>query len=603
MALTIAASSLLANDTDPDGDTLSIASVSAALPTGSNVAYNATARTVLFTPATGYSGQASFLYTISDGRGGTASQTVTVNVLPNAVPVAANDTGSDLTTLRDTTLSIPIARLLANDTDANGDTLSIAALSAPSNGTVAINGANVVFTPTSGYTGNAGFSYTVSDGQGGTSTAAAVALTVTAPATGATLFTTSDIPNATADSDASPVELGMKFVASSSGTITGVRYYKSATDIGTHTGALWTSTGTLLASGTFVNETSSGWQTLSFATPVTITAGTTYVAGYHSNGHYIANSNYFSTAKVNGSLTAPASGTSGGNGIYAYGASNVFPTGSFNNTNYWVDVLYNQAPGSNAQPVAVNDGPYATATNTAFTISQAALLANDSDPNNDPLSITGTSTVLNGALTVNGTSYVFTPTNNFTGTGSFNYAISDGKGGTASATVTIAVGSQPTENFFSASTVPATPNVVDPGSVELGLRFTTDVAGQITAIKFYKGTSNTGPHSASLWSATGTLLASATFTNETASGWQTATLSTPVNVQANTAYVASYHTSSGYAAAANFFATPLEVADLNATGGGNGVYTYGASSVFPTSSFNNSNYYVDVAFKPQLAVG
>ena len=92
----------------------------------------------------------------------------------------------------------------------------------------------------------------------------------------------------------------MKFVASSSGTITGVRYYKSATDIGTHTGALWTSTGTLLASGTFVNETSSGWQTLSFATPVTITAGTTYIAGYHSNGHYIANGNYFSAAKVNG---------------------------------------------------------------------------------------------------------------------------------------------------------------------------------------------------------------------------------------------------------------------------------------------------------------
>ena len=132
------------------------------------------------------------------------------------------------------------------------------------------------------------------------------------------------------------------------------------------------------------------------------------------------------------------------------------------------------------------------------------MLANDSDPNNDPLTITSTSSVVNGALTVNGTSYVFTPTNNFTGTGSFNYAISDGKGGTASATVTIAVGSQPTESFFSASTVPATPNVVDPGSVELGLRFTTDVAGQITAIKFYKGANNTGPHTASLWSATGT---------------------------------------------------------------------------------------------------
>ena len=91
------------------------------------------------------------------------------------------------------------------------------------------------------------------------------------------------------------------------------------------TGSLYSSTGTLLATGTFANETASGWQTLAFATPISIVAGTTYVASYHSNGHYIANSNYFTTAKTNGPLTALA----GTNGVYTYGSGNLFPSSSY----------------------------------------------------------------------------------------------------------------------------------------------------------------------------------------------------------------------------------------------------------------------------------
>ena len=59
------------------------------------------------------------------------------------------------------------------------------------------------------------------------------------------------------------------------------------------------STGTLLASATFTNETASGWQTVNFASPVAITANTTYVASYHSSGYYSANANYFAAADVN----------------------------------------------------------------------------------------------------------------------------------------------------------------------------------------------------------------------------------------------------------------------------------------------------------------
>ena len=152
------------------------------------------------------------------------------------------------------------------------------------------------------------------------------------------------------------VNLGVKFQASAAGTISGIRYYKSSTDTGTHTGTLWSSTGTLLATGTFTGETASGWQTLTFASPVTIAAGTTYVASYHSNGHYIANSNYFTTAKTNGPLTALANATSS-NGVYTYGTGNLFPTSTFGAANYWVDVLY-QGGSANNPPVAVAEvGP------------------------------------------------------------------------------------------------------------------------------------------------------------------------------------------------------------------------------------------------------
>jgi hypothetical protein len=78
--------------------------------------------------------------------------------------------------------------------------------------------------------------------------------------------------------DTSVVNLRVRFQAVGSGFITGVRFYKYADNTGTHTGSLWSSTGTLLATGTFSNETASGWQELDFASPVAVTAGTTYVA-------------------------------------------------------------------------------------------------------------------------------------------------------------------------------------------------------------------------------------------------------------------------------------------------------------------------------------
>jgi hypothetical protein len=129
---------------------------------------------------------------------------------------------------------------------------------------------------------------------------------------------------------------GVRFQASSSGYIAGVRFYKESDDTGTHIGSLWTSTGTLLASGTFSNETASGWQELDFSSPVAVTAGTTYVASFFSSTGYPASTPHgLASAVTNGPLTALAGG-----GVYAYGSSNTFPTNVYNDNNYWVDVVF-----------------------------------------------------------------------------------------------------------------------------------------------------------------------------------------------------------------------------------------------------------------------
>ena len=124
----------------------------------------------------------------------------------------------------------------------------------------------------------------------------------------------------------------MKFKADVSGTITGIRFYKGAGNTGTHVGNLWSASGTQLASATFTNETASGWQQVNFTTPVSITAGTVYVASYFAPvGHYAADGGYFATAGVdNVPLHALQDGVSGGNGVYAYGSAAAFPSNTFN---------------------------------------------------------------------------------------------------------------------------------------------------------------------------------------------------------------------------------------------------------------------------------
>ena len=92
--------------------------------------------------------------------------------------------------------------------------------------------------------------------------------------------------------------------------------------------------------------------------------------------------------------------------------------------------------------------------------------------------------------------------------------------------------------------VPVVSDYADGSTYELGMRFVSDVAGQITAIRFWKTPTETGTHVGRIWTAGGALLASTTFTGETASGWQQQALATPLAIAANTEYMVSVPTGS-----------------------------------------------------------
>ena len=161
---TAATIAVLANDTDPDGDPLSITSVT--VPANGTAVVSGTS--IAYTPSAGFQGTDTFSYTISDGRGGTATTTVTVTVTPplNRAPVAVDD----YVEIYANTYALIVP--LANDSDPDGDTLTVTSVSAPTNGQVRINqGLTILYIPTWTWWGVETLTYTISDGRGGTATA------------------------------------------------------------------------------------------------------------------------------------------------------------------------------------------------------------------------------------------------------------------------------------------------------------------------------------------------------------------------------------------------------------------------------------------------
>ncbi len=171
--------------------------------------------------------------------------------------------------------------------------------------------------------------------------------TGTGPTCPCTAWTSSTTPGTASEPDASAVEVGVKFRTDVNGLITGIRFYKGTGNTGTHVGNLWTAAGQLLATATFINETATGWQQVTFSNPVPVTANTTYVASYFApNGRYAADAGFFANAGVDNSpVHLLKDGESGGNGVYNYGASSSFPASTYQSTNYWVDVVFTTNTG------------------------------------------------------------------------------------------------------------------------------------------------------------------------------------------------------------------------------------------------------------------
>ena len=498
---------------------------------------------------------------------------------------------------------------------------------------------------------------------------------------------------ATADAgESTPINLGVKFRAGADGSITGVRFYKSTLNTGTHTGSLWSVGGALLAQATFANESATGWQTATFTSPVAITQGTTYVASYFApNGHYSVSGGAFASSVTNGPLTALADATSP-NGVYSYAAASGFPNSSFNASNYWVDPMFAHAPrpgtptavtatagptsatvswtapttggaptsytitpriGGVAQTSKTIDGsPPATSTaisgltpGTAYTFTVTASNAGGTSPTSSASNaVTPTGATVPGAPTAVAavadttsatvswtapandggsaiTGYTITPyvgasaqpasTAGASSTSTRVTGLTNGTSYTFRVVATNSVGDGAASAASSAVAPPysllefTTPAVIDggdDGSVNVGMKFQSDVTGSVTGARFYKAAANTGTHVGSLWSATGTLLAQGSFTAETASGWQSLTFASPVTIAAGTTYVVSYLapkgrysvTSAAFGGPGGIFNAPLR--GLSDAVSPNGVYSYAATSVFPVNSFNAGNYWVDLLF-------
>ena len=417
------------------------------------------------------------------------------------------------------------------------------------------------------------------------------------------------MPTATTSTDAAAVSLGIKFTAEIDGLIDGVRFFKGVGAGTGQTGSLWSSTGVRLATGSFSNEAESGWHTLKFAQPVPVTANTTYIASYFApQGRYVASGGFFNTAGVDKPpLHAPSNGAAGGNGVYSYG-NDTFPTSSFGSANYWVDPIFsNDLRPLTATPSAPAAGSTGVSikTKASITFSRPVVAS----------TIQFGMTTAGGAAVAGTTSYdpatftaTFTPTARLQPSAGYTARLT-----AARTSLGINLSAPSTWSFTTSSdpngcpctlfggTAPPITSINDSAAVTLGVKFSSDLGGWVSGVRFYKGSGNGGTHTGSLWTTGGIRLATGTFTGETASGWQTLVFPEPVPIEANTTYVASYFAPQGhYAATPALFNNPLDDAPLhapaNGTVGGNGVYRYGAEG-YPTDSWAATSYGVDVTLQ------
>ena len=465
---------VLANDSDPDSDPLSLQSLT---QPGHGTLVDNGDGTLTYTPEANFNGADSFTYTVTDGRGQSASATATVTIDPvNDTPAAVDDAFS--TDLNQALVISVTSGLLGNDTDVESSPLSLADFSQPAHGTLVDNGdGTLTYTPDTGFIGTDSFTYTASDGTD-PSNPAAVSLKVGLPAgvvsddfSGDSLtsewFLEGPDSSATAGLAVSGAESYLEiFVPTGDhdaygGVNKAVRVMQDAEngDFGAEVKFLSTPSGNIQDQGILVEQDATNW--LRFDTYSN--NGKTYVYGGVTTDGVTATK--FNTVVAAGSASHLRVERSGDVWTFKYSADGIHWTtaGSYtqvldvteigpfagNTTGApsytaQVDYFFNTAAPivpedpPNTPPDAVDDA-LATAPDAALVITTASLLANDGDSDGDHVSFAGFTQPTHGTLVDNGDgTLTYTPNSGFLGVDSFTYTASDGEDGTQ-ATVTVAV--------------------------------------------------------------------------------------------------------------------------------------------------------------------
>ncbi len=458
---------VLANDSDLDGDMLTVTSISAGTGSVNILSDNSIDYTA---PAS--AGMDSFVYFINDGNGGTASATVTVTITPvsNTPPSAVDDVAEvDI----NQTININV---LANDSDIDGDNLTVTSLSAGA-GSVVIQSDNTIDYTATGVAGSDAFIYFISDGNGGTDSA-----TVRITINNANLAPTANDDNYTVDQDTT--------LTADNSSIQGVLdndtdpENDSLTVITSPITNVSNGTLSLFSDGRFTYTPNSGFFGMdsfeyqitdgsSTATAmVTISINQVNLAPTANDDNYTVDQDTTLTAdnsSIQGVLdndtdpendsltviTSPITNVSNGtlslfsDGRFTYTPnSGFFGTDSFeyqitdgtSTATAMVTISINQA---NLSPTA-NDDNYTVDQDTTLTADNSSIqgvLDNDTDPENDSLTVITSpiTNVSNGTLSLfSDGRFTYTPNSGFFGSDSFEYQITDGTS-TATAMVTISI--------------------------------------------------------------------------------------------------------------------------------------------------------------------
>ena len=453
--------SILANDSDADGDTIQLSSTLISNVTNGSLTIDVNGF-FTYIPNTNFSGTDSFVYQITDGQGGSAQATVTISVNSvNQAPVAVDDVAS---VDEDTTVSIDV---LNNDSDGDGDTLTITSWQA-SNGTATLNTNKLDYTPNSNFNGADTLTYTIDDGNSHTSSAkviitinpindnpVAIDDTASMISGGSVIITVLDndsdvdgdpLTVTSASSDSGSAIVNNDNTITFSGAITGtalITYSISDGNGGNATALITVTVNAANQSPTAVADS------YSIDQDTTLSVDGVKILGLLDNDSDPENDSLtVNTAPItdvsNGTLTLNSDGTFTYIPNNGYSGSDSFEyqidDGNSNLASALVTITINKV---NTVPIA-NPDFYSLQPNSSISVdgtTLAHLLSNDTDADGDTLNYTGvTSTVENGTLNDSTDStFSYIPNSNFTGVDSFFYDISDGAGGTSKALTSLTV--------------------------------------------------------------------------------------------------------------------------------------------------------------------